>query len=306
MTRLAVLMLAAWFGLLCLLGTSPAAAQEPMGTRSLAMGGTLRAAPSADAAVLLNPAGMSLMRSYAINAMYEYRSSDAGSLVNVSIVDSSTAKVGAGLFYNYLHSAPSRLLALGDGKSFSLAESFNTHEGGLALSYPMGDVFYVGLTGKYIYQSVDQPQDTPEAAKLGGTSGFTMDAGAILRPVSSLNLALTGHNLVGLDKDFYPRLLGLGVSYAFTTLFLAEFDSVLNFSTADTVKPSYRVGAELSLGGYFALRGGYMYDTLRVANYVTGGLAVMSAKVALDFGLRQMLSGGADTTVAFSLRLFVN
>jgi hypothetical protein len=289
-----------------LLGSQAAAAQDLVGSRSLAMGGTLRAAPSADAAVLLNPAGMSLGKSYHVNGLYEYRASDAASLAHVSVVDSFTARVAAGLFYSFAHATPTVSLPVCGGQVFSLAETFNTHEAGLALAYPLAQMFHIGLTGKYVYQSVEQPEGTPEAAKREGISGFTMDVGGIFRPMPALHLAVTGQNLVGLSSVFYPRLLGLGVSYALGTRLLAEFDSVLNFSTDEKVKASYHVGGELFLAGAYALRAGYMYDSLRVANYVSGGLGLVSKKIALDFGLRQMVSGGAETTVAFSLRLFLN
>jgi hypothetical protein len=295
--------LRSWLIALSLLLCSPAgAAQDLLGSRSLGMGGTLRAAPSADSAILLNPAGMSLFRAYNINALYSYRGADSGSLVNASIVDSFTAKVAAGLSYSFIHASPSKTLALPTG-AYSLSSTLNTHEAGLALAYPLGDVFFLGLSGKYVYQSVDQPADVPAGGKIDTINGFTMDVGAILRPWSSLSLAVTGQNLIGISKDYYPRLLGMGLAYAMGTRFNAEFDSVLNFSTAESVKASYHVGGELFLGGSYAIRAGYMYDTLRSANYVTGGLGLVSSKISLDFGLRQMVSGGADTTIAFSVRL---
>ena len=304
-SRRPVLILAGWVALGVLVGAPAAAEEDLSGSRSLGMGGTLRAAPSADAAVLLNPAGMSLGKAYHVNAMYGYRASDAGSLVNVSIVDSYTARVAAGLSYSFLHSTPTTTLPL-VGSSLSLQNTWNTHEAALALSYPLGKVFYLGFTSKYVYQTVEQPENTPEEAKRGGVNGFTMDVGGILRPIPALSLAVTGQNLVGLDKFTYPRLMGLGISYALGTKFLAEFDSVLNFSTAEKVKASYHVGGELFLGNAYAIRAGYQYDSLREANYVSGGLGLVSSKIAVDFGLRQMLTGGADTTIAFALRLFLN
>jgi len=288
-----------------LLGTQALAAEDLLGARSLGMGATLRANPSADSAVLLNPAGISLGKAYNLNGMYSYRGADSASLLSASIVDSYTAKVAAGLFYNFIHASPAKTIALASGP-YSLSSTLNTHEAGLALAYPLGDVFYVGLSGKYVYRSVDQPADAPASGKIDSLNGFTMDVGGILRPWPSLYLAVTGQNLVGLDKTYYPRLMGLGIAYSLGTRFNAEFDSVLNFSTADKVKASYHVGGELFLGGSYAIRAGYMYDTLRTANYVTGGLGLVSPKIAVDFGLRQMVSGGADTTIAFSIRVFLN
>jgi len=133
-----------------------------------------------------------------------------------------------------------------------------------------------------------------------------MDIGAVLTLIPNLNIAITGQNLVAIHSQHYPRLLGLGVSYALGTTFLAEFDSVLNFSSAEELKASFHGGGELFLGSSYALRAGVMHDQLREATYVTGGLGLVSTKVGLDAALRQMVRGGAETTIAFALRVFMN
>lgn len=287
-------------------GTSAAAAQDLYGSRSLAMGGTLRAAPSSDAAVLLNPAGMSLTRAFQINGTYQWRASDSASMMNVSVVDSITTKVAAGLFYSFTRGTPSRTLALGAGKTFDLDQTITTHEVGLAVSYPIANMIHLGVTNRYARLGIDQPEGTPDAFKDGGGQGYTMDIGAVLTLIPSLNIAITGQNLVAIHPQYFPRLMGLGVSYTLGTTFLAEFDSVLNFSSADSVKASFHGGGELFLGSTYALRAGVAHDLLREATYVTGGLGLISTKVGLDAALRQMVRGGAETTIALALRVFMN
>ena len=132
-----------------------------------------------------------------------------------------------------------------------------------------------------------------------------MDFGAVVRPLPSLNLGVAFVNAIPIDNPAYSRQLGMGISYALGTKFLAEFDAVLDFDRSDEVKASYHGGAELLLGSFYAFRGGAMHDTLREATYVTGGLGVVAKRLALDFGLRQMVDGGAETMVAFSARLFL-
>ena len=287
-------------------GTSAAAAQDLWGSRSLAMGGTLRAAPSGDAAVLMNPAGMSLTRAFQINGTYQWRASDSASMMNVSVVDSITTRVAAGLYYSFVRGTPSRTLALAAGGTFDLNETSTTHELGLALSYPIGKIIHIGVTNKYGRVEIEQPEGTPDPFKDGGGQGYTMDVGAVFTLIPNLNIAITGQNLVAIHPQHYPRLLGLGVSYALGTTFLAEFDSVLNFSAPDSPKASYHGGGELFLGSSYALRAGVMHDTYREATYVTGGLGLVSSKVGLDAALRQMVRGGAETTVALALRVFMN
>jgi hypothetical protein len=48
-----------------------------------------------------------------------------------------------------------------------------------------------------------------------------------------------------------------------------------------------------------------MHDTYRQATYASGGLGFVTNKLGFDFGLRQMVDGGAETLIAFSVRLFV-
>jgi hypothetical protein len=287
------------------IGPHAAAAQDLQGPRSISMGGTLRAAPSGETALLLNPAGMTLHKAYVVNALYQYRVSDSGNLVNVSVVDSATKRIAAGLFYSFMHATPSRTLAMPGKTTFSLEETISAHETGLALSYPLADLIHLGLTGKYVKIDIEQPDDTPAEVEDDGDSGFTMDFGAVVKPLPSLNLGVVYTNAVPIENTAYTRQLGLGIAYALGTKFLAEFDAVLDFDRGDEVKASYHGGAELFLGTSYALRGGAMHDTFREATYVTGGLGVVAKKLALDFGLRQMVDGGAETMLAFSVRLFL-
>lgn len=292
--------------LLSLGGVPAAAAQDLLGSRSIAMGGTLRAAPSGETALLLNPAGLTLSRNYIVNGSYHYRGSDSASLLHASVVDSVTKKLAAGLYYSFVYAQPSRTLPLAGGKTFTLEETLSTHEAGLALAYPLGDMFHLGVTTKYINISVEQPDGTPADAVDEGDDGVTMDIGGIIRVLPQLNLAVTFCNAIPIDHVTYPRQLGLGISYALGTTLLAEFDAVLDFDRGEEkVNPSYHGGLEIFLADKYALRGGVQHDTVRQATYASGGIGFVSSKVALDFGLRQMVDGGAETLLAFSVRLFV-
>src|SRR6266545_4900207 len=93
--------------------------------RALGMGGALRGSATGDAATVLNPSGMSLLRSYAIEASYELMRPDSVHVGHVSVVDStSAANLGGGLYYTYAQASPKG------------AAEPSRHEGGLALSFP--------------------------------------------------------------------------------------------------------------------------------------------------------------------------
>ncbi len=286
----------------------PAAATlDLQGTRSVGMGGGLRASAAGESAVLVNPAGLFLTKSYVINALYQFRVSDSAHLVNVSVVDSMTTMLAAGLFYSYSHAEPSRHIAQGGGlTAFHLEETLQTHEAGLALAYNISDFLLIGLNIRYVNIEVEQPTGTPEAWVRDTTHTASMDIGGILRPWQGLHIAVVGHNLIPIEGTQFPMQLGMGLAYQFGSYLLAEFDTVLDFSTDETLAASFHGGAEIFIKNTVAIRGGAAYDMFQEATYVTAGLGVVTRKVGLDFGLRQMVDAGAETLVAFSIRLFMH
>src|SRR5262245_34237638 len=62
-------------------------------TRALSMGEARRAISTGADAVIYNPAGLALVRGYAIEAMYAIGIEDLGHRVHVSIADSITSRV---------------------------------------------------------------------------------------------------------------------------------------------------------------------------------------------------------------------
>jgi hypothetical protein len=283
---------------------SPArAAVDLVGSRSIGMGGALIAAGTGETAVLLNPAALPLRQSYIISGLYEYRVSDGASLLNASIADSSTSKLAAGLAYSFAHSSPSWLVSLGGGKTFPLSETIDSHEVALALAYPLFNMAAIGVTTRYINHKVTVPEDTPTALVEEDLSTVSLDIGGEITLLGSLQIGVVGYNIAPTHNAAYPTRLGIGISYTFGSRFLLEFDPVLDFTSADSMKPSYHAGGELSIIEYLTLRAGFMYSTLRTASYASGGASVNLKKFSFDFGLRQMVKGGAETLIALSIRL---
>ena len=276
------------------------------GTRSIGMGGGLRATASGESAVLMNPAGLFLTRGYVLSGLYQFRVSDDAHLMNVSVVDSLTTMIAAGVFYSYSHAEPSRHIAMSGGLApFQLAETIQTHEAGLALGYNLSDFFLIGLNVRYVNITVDQPDGTPSDWVRESTHTGTMDVGIILRPWQGLHIAAVGHNLIPIEGTEFPMQLGMGIAYQFGTYLLVEFDTVLDFSSDETMAASFHGGAELFVKSLVALRAGAAHNMVYEATYVTAGLGVVTQKVGVDFGLRQMVEGGAETLIAFSLRFFM-
>lgn len=314
--------------LLVLVSAPAEAALDLQGTRSLGMGGALRAAPAGESAMLLNPAGLRLTNAYMIFGLYQFRVSDNASLVNTSIMDSTTSGLAAGVFYSFSHASPSRHVPYKPNDPLLLQETIETHETGLSLAYVLFSRLYVGLTAKYVHYDLKQiymPYNTLKdtdppipTADVVSIDTFTIDVGAIIQLFDGLHIGVVGYNLIPVqynkivnnipiqvNSDAFPLSMGLGISYMFGQRLLAEFDAVMDFTTEETITSSFHGGAELYLGDMFALRGGVIFDTKADNTYVTGGLGFVYKKIGLDFGMRQMVDGGAETLIAFSIRMFL-
>lgn len=295
----------AWLSAALVLALAPrtSRARDNVGTRATGMGEALRASASGYSAPLLNPAGLSLARMYSIAAQYQYRGSDGASMVNATIVDSVTAKVAAGLFYNFTYATPEHVVATPKGGA-PVEQTRMTHQVGLALSMPLTQWLLLGASTRYINHQTDVPEDAPDEVT-ADVSTVTVEAGAIVRPFGGLNLAAVGYNLIPVDPVLFPIQLGLGASYKVSVVTLA-FDSIIDFTTdPDGVTASFHGGIEGFFAKRFAVRAGAMHNLFREATYVTGGLGLVLKSIGVDVSLRQEVDGGNETQIAFALQLFV-
>ena len=93
----AFVLLSALAGVVGISATAHAQA-DFVGARALGMGEAQRATATGAEALILNPAGMSLVKQSVNEAMSGFRVEHLGHHVNVSVVDSITSRVAAGLF----------------------------------------------------------------------------------------------------------------------------------------------------------------------------------------------------------------
>jgi len=260
------------------------------GTCALGTGGAMRATATGDAGPMLNPSGISLLRAYTVEGAYQYGSRDSANDVHVSLVDSTSGfNLGGALFYTFHTASPTGGTQIG-------------HEGGLSLSFPLGDVVFLGGTAKYMYFSTEASGTTDKK------TGFTFDAGLTIRPIQFLSLAVVGYNLTNPETSFAPEALGGGVSVSPLPGFLLLLDSVLERVSGDPTrsKAYYMMGGGEYLGKTMAIRLGGGSDGLHKNGYLSGGLSFVSGVGALDISMRQDISGdNKGTFVGVSARLFV-
>lgn len=274
------------------------------GSRGLAMGGAGRADARGGQGPLLNPAGMSLSRLYTLEGAYQFINNGGGHLAHASVVDSTSGfNLAGALFYSYRTFTTPTGPAPG-GATPGMGE-FSGHAPGISLSFPFGGYLLVGLSGKYLSLS----GGPPELDGRNSHSGFTGDAGAIVRVGSLVSLSVTGYNLRDLSTVYAPVSMGYGIALTPIPDFVIAADGYHDFTTTDPargVTTTVGGGAEYSFQRKVVFRVGGGRDGRSRHGYVSGGLAAMSELGAIDFGIRQDISGDAKLTfIALGLRLFV-
>lgn len=311
------------FGL-CLARPGVARAQvDFVGARATGMGEALRAMATGAAGPLLNPAGMSLMKQYVIEADYGIRVEDLNHNVFLSIVDSVTARLGAGLYYSFIHGSPKLGFNWAGGQIDSAQMTRTGHVAGLALSLPFGEKFMIGLTTRYMNISTTAPLPkgtNPSTLTLDSVNGVTFDFGALLH-LGRVNLTTVAYNLWDHGSRETPMALGVGLGLGVLPSLSINVDAVINFTgnkylkiDPDTGKASFdnrttvRVGPGLEwlIKGKVPLRAGYIFDSALLASYVTAGLGYMSQSFALDVSYRGKVDGGIENSILVGLRVFIH
>jgi hypothetical protein len=250
----------------------------------------MRAIATGDAGPMLNPSGISLIRSYAVEAGYQYGKSLDSHDARIAAVDSTSAfNLGGALYYAYHRDSP------GAG----LTET--GHLFGGSLSFPFLEKIYLGGNIKY-----SRLRDAADVAH----NGFTFDAGLTVRPLPQLSIAAVGYNLRDLDTPLLPRGFGGGLAVMPIPMFLLVADVVMDKVYDDPehdLATHFMGGGEFSFSTAAALRAGGGHDGLTKNNYFSVGLSGISPDVgAIDIGLRQDVSGERKVTlIGVSARLFV-
>ena len=266
------------------------------GTRSLGAGGTLRGAATGNSGPMLNPSGISLIRAYVADAAYEYGSANQSHGAYASVVDSTSGfNIGGALTYTFQQSMPK---AYPSGKATQ-----STHLFGGSLSFPLGDVVFLGGSAKYLYWDSDEPD------RLRDAKGFVFDAGLTIRPLPVFSLGLVGYNLANLENDFVPMGFGGGISVNLFGGLSLLFDSVVyqRVYGDDSRDKTYWImgGAEYN-SQTMAFRLGGGRDGISHNGYLSGGASLVSQVGAVEVALRQDISGDRKSTfVGVSGRLFV-
>lgn len=304
---------------------SPARAQNDfVGGRAMGMGEAQRATASGAEGPLLNPAGMSLVPQYVIEGMYGVKIESVGHHANVSIVDSLTSRVAAGLFYDYIYETPKIGFNWAGGKIDSEQITRTGHAAGLSLSLPLGDHFIIGATAKYLHLDTTAPLPmgtVPNQLTLDSVNGVTFDIGMIVRLGDTFNIGVVGYNLWDHGSRESPLSLGFGLAYVPIPSLSINFDTVIDF----TGYQNYRVdmmtgkvsldqkttarlgpGVEWIIANMVPVRAGLIYDSGLTSTYLTGGVGLKWPSFAIDLDYRGKVQGGIENFLMLGLRVFLD
>lgn len=318
--RLAVL---AFLALACTASVARAQA-DFVGVRAMGMGEAQRANPTGAEAPMLNPAGMSLVRQYVIEAMYGVKIETVGHHANISIVDSITSRVAAGLFYSYINESPKLGFDWAGGHVDQATLTRTGHAAGLSLSIPLGDKFILGATAKYLHLDTTAPLPmgtVPDHLTLDSVNSVTFDIGMILRLGDKFNIGVVGYNLWDHGSRESPLSLGIGLAFVPIPSLSINFDTVVNFTGYQTYhldemtgkvtldqRTTARLGPgiEWLAGNRVPVRIGVVYDSGLPATYLTAGLGYLSPSFGIDLSYRGKVAGGIENFLMLGLRLFID
>lgn len=276
------------FGALVLVASLllPAAAPAQAGTglrdvmhaRNYAMGGAYRAHGLGAEAIAGNPAALPLYRRYQLELTGAWDAQTKFGFGSLAIADSATSEIAAGVSYDYV--------SLGRGE-----ERRTVHLNTLALAVPLGGSFFLGASGRHVLMP-------------GRANAVTMDAGLLIRPVPSLAIAASGHNLIDIHNPDVTRYFQLGSAFL-GNLFTAAFDVRADFQDEEAPQLSYGAGLEYVTGNAFPVRGGYSYSAVTRTHFLSGGLGLITEGGGMDLAYRHELGGAGSRMLALTIKVQV-
>lgn len=270
--------------------------------RGVGMGSGARANSAATQALADNPANLPLGGLYHIEAFMGYQPSLKRISAGGAVADSMTSRLAAGFSMRGL---------FGDNDAGDNAG----YDGRLGLGLPLGDMFSLGLAGRYANLKVSDPKARPERTPLADElpdrtfklKAFTMDAAITLRPLEGLSIAGLAYNLIDTESPLAPLLVGGSVGYGRQQISLGV-DALVDVNTHKMFSgPKLQIGGgiEFLAQGVIPLRAGYLYDQGRHLHAVTGGLGYVDTRFGLQISLRQAVAPHSDTTIFTALQYFV-
>ena len=252
--------------------------------RSLGVGDATQALGMGTAGLYFNPAAMSQITQYAIDAGYGFDDETATHNLHAAVTDSQTnSDFAGGASYTFFKSSR-------DG------DAYEGHDIRAALSgkYGTGD-FSIGFGATFRYLHV-----TGDNVSINYP---TLDAGVLVGIKETFFIGVAGQNLIKIAR-FAPRQLGLGLGFVWNPVNVGA-TVVLDFESKDKTMASPGGGVEFIAGGVVALRAGFLWDRAVDQKRVTGGLGYISQFIAVDIGYGHDVTNKDNWMLEASVRAFL-
>lgn len=272
-------------GLVALFSADSSAQTEMTGIRAMGMGDAFTASATGAGALFHNPAGMSSLMMYSVEASYAHDMSTGVNSIHASITDGkSNPMLGGGVGYTFSTSSDSAELA-----------SFVGHDIYGALAVPaIPGLLIVGLGIHYLdYSRFD----------VAYAQGVTLDAGVLASLGDFFSVGIATRNILDVEDSGRPLETRFGVNYH-NYVFQLGVDTVLDFGGGET-DVSYAVGAEVMLGGMVPIRLGYLRDPGQAQQSFSAGVGYRSSLLGGDLLFRQDLEEGDRRMVGLALNLYL-
>jgi hypothetical protein len=268
--------------------------------RTVAMGGAAQVWGGSTTAVFVNPANLPLYRVYHLEGLAAFGPEARRQSYGGAVVDSSTSRLAGGFGGTWSQMDP-------DGIRRQWTDLR------LALAYPLGDRFHVGLTGRYLRanQAVTRGPFGQSLASDGRSdepivNEFTFDAGAAVAITEGLRLAVSGRNLTAPGYGLMPLIVAGGLGWSNRTV-TAEANTLVDFTTFGSARARAMAGAEILLADHFPVRGGYRYDAGMKTHALSLGLGYVDRRFSVDVGgRRDIVADHPSTMISVGLRFFID
>ena len=263
-------------------GDAGAFLKNGIGVRPISMGKAFVAIADDAHAGYWNPAGLAILNTAQISAMYS-------NPVNYALIGGAGVKdigyqtfslaypAGFGSFgLNVAYLSVGDIFVVED-VSGPTGETFSDKEYGVIASYgsTITEQIHLGANMKFVHQSIRDEDG----------SGFGLDLGLLYQPLYNLTFGLMGQDLVepkiqlleGGEEYSIPRKVRLGMSYKMMD------DRVLLAAGVDKASgrsPKVHLGAEVEPMKDLDLRVGYTTDT----EEISAGVGVRVSAIQLDYG----------------------
>lgn len=276
-TALLLLSLASSLALAQVGQTSPDL-RDLQAARNLAMGGAHEAMGYGTEAIGGNPAAMTLLKRYQMEATGSWDVAQGYGFGSLGILD-STQEVSAGLSYHFA--------------TFGGAERRWAHVTTLALGYSFGELIHLGLAARH-------------HVLLGAsnTNSVTMNAGLVVRPAQWLTFGFSGHNLISVYNRDISRYFVASVSARILEQLTPAFDLRMDFNQVEP-RLAFHGGVEWLIAQTVPVRVGYQFDGIASHQYLSAGVGWYSDGSGVDFAYRHELGGQEGRMLSLTLKLKV-